>query len=59
MYMMTLKAMPECFALFYVFFSFSGDPKGNTMQLIVTGLRLLLAKAVGVNIMMTIKAFLI
>ncbi|KAG7329880.1 hypothetical protein KOW79_006102 [Hemibagrus wyckioides] len=39
--------------------SYSGDPKGNTMQLIVTGLRLLLAKAVGVNILMTLKAFLV
>uniref|UniRef100_A0A4W4EBP4 Uncharacterized protein n=2 Tax=Electrophorus electricus TaxID=8005 RepID=A0A4W4EBP4_ELEEL len=35
------------------------DPKRNTMTLIVTGLRLLLAKAVAVNVMMTIKAFLI
>ncbi|KAK3567756.1 hypothetical protein QTP86_025342, partial [Hemibagrus guttatus] len=39
--------------------SYSGDPKGNTMQLIVTGLRLMLAKAVGVNILMTFKAFLV
>ncbi|XP_027012781.1 uncharacterized protein LOC113649272 [Tachysurus fulvidraco] len=39
--------------------TYSGDPKGNTMQLFVTGLRLLLAKAVGVNILMTFKAFLV
>ncbi|XP_072543044.1 uncharacterized protein trdc [Salminus brasiliensis] len=36
-----------------------GDPKGNAMSLLVTGLRLLLAKAVAVNVMMTIKAFLV
>ncbi|XP_060729578.1 uncharacterized protein LOC132848092 [Tachysurus vachellii] len=39
--------------------TYSGDPKGNTMQLFVIGLRLLLAKAVGVNILMTFKAFLV
>ncbi|KAF7705831.1 hypothetical protein HF521_019085 [Silurus meridionalis] len=36
-----------------------GDPKSNTLQLVVTGLRLLLAKAVGLNIMMTVKALLV
>lgn len=56
---MTGRATPKCFAILYVFVSFSADPKGNTMLLIVTGLRLLLAKAVGVNILMTIKAFLV
>ncbi|XP_034160019.2 uncharacterized protein LOC113540067 [Pangasianodon hypophthalmus] len=37
----------------------SGDPKGNMMALIVTFLRITFAKAVGVNIMMTVKAFLV
>ncbi|KAK1787171.1 hypothetical protein P4O66_017028 [Electrophorus voltai] len=40
-------------------YEITDDPKRNTMTLIVTGLRLLLAKAVAVNVMMTIKAFLI
>ncbi|KAI4872603.1 hypothetical protein NFI96_020072, partial [Prochilodus magdalenae] len=35
------------------------DPKSNTLSLVVTGLRLLLAKAVAVNVLMTIKAFLV
>ncbi|XP_036452671.1 T cell receptor delta constant [Colossoma macropomum] len=34
------------------------DFKSNSLSLLVTGLRLLLAKAVAVNVMMTIKAFL-
>ncbi|KAL7879668.1 hypothetical protein SRHO_G00019220 [Serrasalmus rhombeus] len=34
------------------------DFKRNSLSLLVTGLRLLLAKAVAVNVMMTIKAFL-
>ncbi|KAL6490036.1 hypothetical protein MHYP_G00003810 [Metynnis hypsauchen] len=34
------------------------DFKTNSLSLLVTGLRLLLAKAVAVNVMMTIKAFL-
>ncbi|XP_049338412.1 uncharacterized protein LOC125803879 [Astyanax mexicanus] len=35
------------------------DPKANAMSLIVTAVRILLAKAVAVNVMMTIKAFLV
>ncbi|XP_062848920.1 uncharacterized protein LOC134311246 [Trichomycterus rosablanca] len=37
----------------------SSDPKGKSMTVLVNGLRLLLAKAVALNVMMTIKAFLI
>ena len=37
----------------------AGDTKSNTLSLVVTGLRLLLAKAVAVNVLMTIKAFLV
>ncbi|XP_016103959.1 uncharacterized protein trdc [Sinocyclocheilus grahami] len=35
----------------------TGDPKMNFMNLLVTGLRILLAKCVAVNVMMTVKAF--
>ncbi|KAK2900811.1 hypothetical protein Q8A67_008926 [Cirrhinus molitorella] len=34
------------------------DPKMNSMNLLVTGLRILLAKCVAVNAMMTVKAFI-
>lgn len=36
----------------------TGDPKMNSMNLLVTGLRILLAKCVAVNVMMTVKAFI-
>ncbi|KTF94689.1 hypothetical protein cypCar_00002412, partial [Cyprinus carpio] len=35
----------------------TGVPKMNFMNLLVTGLRILLAKCVAVNVMMTVKAF--
>ncbi|CAM4590720.1 unnamed protein product [Leuciscus chuanchicus] len=34
------------------------DPKMKSMTLLVTGLRILLAKCVAVNVLMTVKAFL-
>lgn len=36
----------------------TGDPKMNSLNLLVTGLRILLAKCVAVNAMMTVKAFI-
>ncbi|XP_067309057.1 uncharacterized protein trdc [Pseudorasbora parva] len=36
----------------------SDDPKMKSMNLLVTGLRVLLAKCVAVNVLMTVKAFL-
>ncbi|XP_067220178.1 T cell receptor delta constant [Chanodichthys erythropterus] len=36
----------------------SDKPKMNSMTLLVTGLRILLAKCVAVNVLMTVKAFL-
>ncbi|ROL44516.1 hypothetical protein DPX16_18227 [Anabarilius grahami] len=36
----------------------SDEPKMNSMTLLVTGLRILLAKCVAVNVLMTVKAFL-
>ncbi|XP_043118358.1 uncharacterized protein LOC122361612 [Puntigrus tetrazona] len=36
----------------------AGDPKMNSINLLVTGLRILLAKCVAVNVMMTVKAFI-
>ncbi|XP_016392086.1 uncharacterized protein LOC107726893 [Sinocyclocheilus rhinocerous] len=36
----------------------TGDPKMNSMNLLVTGLRILLAKCVTVNALMTVKAFI-
>ncbi|XP_051736455.1 uncharacterized protein LOC127505148 [Ctenopharyngodon idella] len=36
----------------------SDDPKMNSMTLLVTGLRILLAKCVAVNVLMSVKTFL-
>ncbi|XP_051985092.1 uncharacterized protein LOC127645492 [Xyrauchen texanus] len=38
---------------------FTDGPKVNSMTLLVTGLRILLAKCVAINVLMTVKAFLI
>ncbi|TRZ04226.1 hypothetical protein DNTS_029918 [Danionella cerebrum] len=36
-----------------------GNPKANTISLLFTGLRVLLAKCVGVNVLLTVKALLV
>lgn len=37
----------------------NGNPKTNSMTLLVTGLRILLAKCVAINVLMSVKAFLV
>ncbi|TRZ04225.1 hypothetical protein DNTS_029918 [Danionella cerebrum] len=37
----------------------NGNPKANTISLLFTGLRVLLAKCVGVNVLLTVKALLV
>ncbi|XP_055057715.2 uncharacterized protein trdc [Misgurnus anguillicaudatus] len=37
----------------------TGNPKTNSMTLLVTGLRILLAKCVAINVLMSVKAFLV
>lgn len=51
---MLFKISLICFTILFL-----GDPKMNSVTLLMTGLRILLAKCVTVNVLMSVKAFIV